>query len=125
MMNGCEVHEVIAAQLVAPRGLTAQASTFDRRDVVQAFAAQARDGASLEEIEAFADTLLDHPDIVPLAAGAGGHVERGDVIRRADGRTVSAIAEAPRYSTVELLSTEQQVIDNALARPKRAGRSSG
>ena len=106
----------IADELVSPRGLTAQASTFDRRDVVQAFAARARQGASLEEIEAATDALLCREEIVTLAAGAGEHVQRADVIRRADGRTVSAIADAPRYSTVELLATEQRVIDDVLQR---------
>jgi conjugative relaxase-like TrwC/TraI family protein len=109
-------HEQVAQRLLSPNGLTAKASTFDRRDVVQAVAAQARDGASLQEIEMFTDRLLGHAEVVPLTAGAGGHVQRADVIRRADGRTVSAIADAPRYSTVELLATEQQVVDEVLAR---------
>ncbi|MEA2233456.1 MAG: hypothetical protein QOD83_3272, partial [Solirubrobacteraceae bacterium] len=114
--RGLRSSEAIAAEFVSPRGLTAQSSTFDRRDVVQAFAAQARQGARLEEIEAFAEVLLGRDDVVTLAAGAGGHVQRADVIRRADGRTVSAIADTPRYSTVELLATEQQVIEGVMAR---------
>jgi conjugative relaxase-like TrwC/TraI family protein len=108
--------DVVAERLVSPRGLTAQASTFDRRDVVQAFAAAALDGANLEEIEARAELFLGREDVVTLAAGAGGHVQRADVIRRADGRTVAAVADAPRYSTVELLATEQQVVEGVLAR---------
>jgi hypothetical protein len=83
--------EALAAELVSPHGLTARASTFDRRDVVQAIAAQARGGASLHEIESLTDTLLGHQDVVTLAAGASGHVRRSDVIRRADGHTVAAL----------------------------------
>ena len=82
----------IADELLSPRGLTAQASTFDRRDVVRAFAARARGGASLNEIEAATDALLRREEIVTLAAGAGEHVQRADVIQRRDGRTVSAVA---------------------------------
>ena len=108
--------EDITDELLSPRGLTAQASTFDRRDVVRAFAARARAGASLDEIETATDALLRREEIVTLAAGAGEHVQRADVIRRADGRTVSAIAGAPRYSTVELLATEQRVIEDVLQR---------
>lgn len=101
---------------MSPRGLTAQASTFDRRDVVRAFAERARSGATLDEIESFADALLQRAEVVTLAVGAGEHVQRCDVIRRSDGRTVSAVAGAPRYSTVELLATEQRVVDGVLAR---------
>ena len=115
-------HEAVAAQLAVGSGLTAQASTFDRRDVVQAFAAQAREGASLAEVEAFADAFLRREEVVTLAAGAGAHVQRADVIRRADGRTVSAIADAPRYSTVELLATEQRVVDGVAGTPRRTRR---
>ncbi|MDX6720889.1 MAG: hypothetical protein QOJ63_3143 [Solirubrobacteraceae bacterium] len=97
---------------MSPRGLTAQASTLDRRDVVRAFAARARSSASLDEIETAADALLRREEIVTLAAGAGEHVQRADVIRRG----ASAIADAPRYSTVELLATEQRAIDGVLQR---------
>lgn len=83
---------------------------------MQAFAGQARDGATLDEIESFADMLVNRAEVVTLAAGAGEHVQRCDVIRRADGRTVSAVADAPCYSTVELLATEQRVVDGVLAR---------
>src|SRR4051794_10879404 len=41
----------IAAELVGRDGLTANASTFDRRDVVEAIASRARHGATLDEIE--------------------------------------------------------------------------
>ncbi len=108
--------DVVEERLVSSRGLTAQASTFDRRDVVRAFAGAAVDGAGLEEIERLTDMLVGRDDVVALAAGAGGHVQRADVIRRADGRTVAALADAPRYSTVELLATEQRAVENVLAR---------
>jgi len=120
--RGALPDDEVAERLVSARGLTARASTFDRRDVVQAFAAAAVDGASVEQIEVLADGLLGREEVVTLATGAGGHVQRADVIRRADGRIVAAVADAPRYSTVELLATEQQVVDSVLARRgERAG----
>jgi len=69
---------------------------------------------ALEQIETATDALLRREEIVTLAAGAGEYVQRADVIRRGDGRTVSAVAHAPRYSTVELLTTEQRVIVGVL-----------
>ena len=91
--------EEIAADLLSPRGLTAQASTFDRRDVVRAFAARARAGASLEEIETAADALLRREEIVTLAARrrsarpARGRDPARRRTHRVRGRTCSALLD--------------------------------
>jgi hypothetical protein len=66
----------------------------------------------------------DSPDAVLVwraqrLAGRHGHRDglgRGAVIRRSDGRTVLADAAERRYSTPELLTLEQRLVDRAVAR---------
>jgi conjugative relaxase-like TrwC/TraI family protein len=78
-----ELDAALMAQLRSSDGLTAQQSSFDRRDVVRAVAEAARHGASLPEIEAFADAFLSGEDVVTLAE-PGGRLRREDVIGRQD-----------------------------------------
>jgi hypothetical protein len=80
---------------------------------VRATAESSRDGASLVEIETFVDSFLANGDVVALAE-AGALLRREDVIRRRDGRLVSAVAASPKYSTPELLAIEQRVIDQVI-----------
>jgi conjugative relaxase-like TrwC/TraI family protein len=103
----------LIAKLASSEGLTAQQSSFDRRDVVRAVAEAARDGASLAEIESYVDRFLADGEVVTLAE-PGGLLRTQDVIRRRDGRLVPAIVATPRYSTAELLAVEQGVVDEAL-----------
>lgn len=103
----------LVARLISSDGITAQQSSFDRRDAVRAVAAAARHGATLGEIEAFVDRFLADREVVTLAE-PGALLRRRDVIRRRDGRVVSAIAHSPRYSTAGLLSLEQRVIAEAV-----------
>jgi conjugative relaxase-like TrwC/TraI family protein len=104
----------IADRLAGTGGLTAQASSFDRRDVICAFAGVARQGATLGEIEAFADAFLADRRVVALVGGGRGRRSDRDVLRLDDGRVVSAMGDATRYSTRELLGVEREVIDRAV-----------
>jgi hypothetical protein len=104
----------IADRLVSPSGLTAQASSFDRREVICAFAGATRQGATLGEVEAFADAFLADPRVVALVPSAQGHLSHRDVLRLDDGRVVPAMTDATRYSTRELLGVEREVIDRAV-----------
>jgi conjugative relaxase-like TrwC/TraI family protein len=85
--------------LAGPEGLTAQASTFARRDVVDQLARRLPVGTSatttLAQLEALADRFL---------------AERAVVVARDD-----QLAEV-RYSTPELLALEQRMLDGATAR---------
>jgi Ti-type conjugative transfer relaxase TraA len=86
----------LAERLEGPDGLTRDSSSFTRRDVLQAFAGHARDGATVASIESRADGFLARNGIVELEPRAG---ER-------------------RYSTSELLQIETAAIDHAQrARP--------
>lgn len=59
------------ATLLTANGLTREASTFDRRDVLRALAELARNGASVDHLETLTDQLVAGSGVVPLAkAGA-------------------------------------------------------
>jgi conjugative relaxase-like TrwC/TraI family protein len=86
--------EAAFEELVAPTGLTQNESTFGRREVLQALCQRAGQGATVQELERAADAFLRSPWVVPLANGQ--RVER-------------------RYSTVELVETEQRTVSTAVA----------
>ena len=81
--------------LAAPTGLTEQRSAFTRRDVLLALCEAAGQGARVSELEAAADALLHSPAVAPLLGRTTDHLE-------------------PRYSTVELLTTERVAVDTSL-----------
>ena len=109
----------ILTHLGSAEGLTKQASTFCRRDAVQAVCEQLPAGAEATDIEHLADQFLaadhqviqvtysDDEDLAPVA---------GDTIRRADGRAVSTRADTRRYSTHDLVALEASVIADAQRR---------
>jgi conjugative relaxase-like TrwC/TraI family protein len=84
-------------ELAGPAGLTAQASTFARRDVLDAMAKRLPVSASAErvlvELEELADEFLASGRAVPVT------VDRG--------------LEERRYSTPELLALERGLVDQA------------
>jgi conjugative relaxase-like TrwC/TraI family protein len=86
-------------RLLSETGLTAHATTFDRRSVLTALAETARDGAPLPLVEDAADRLLSSPEVVWL--------DRPD---RPGGD------DTHRYSTVELLGVEADLLTGALNR---------
>lgn len=78
---------LIAAEPVSRRGLTAQSSTFDRRDVVRRSRPARGRAQACRRSRRSRMRFLGRGEVVTLAAGAGAHVQRADVIRRADGWT--------------------------------------
>jgi conjugative relaxase-like TrwC/TraI family protein len=103
------------AELAGPHGLTEQASTFTRRDVLRAIAERHPDGAARHRIEALADDFLDSPAVVPVV-DADSRLCHRDSIRRPDGRVVSGDPNEARYSTPELLAIEHRLVATAIAR---------
>ena len=84
------------AELTGPTGLTADESTFERRDAVRAVAAALPDGATAAEVLAMADRVLADADVVALPGeGRGGE---------------------PRQTITELLAVEAAVLDGAASR---------
>lgn len=85
----------LAATLLGPKGLTAQDSTFERRDVVRAIAESLVDGASLDAIESAADFTLRRPEAVALERQGRG----GEALQ----------------TTRELLAVEAHLVETAVA----------
>ena len=83
--------DAAAERLEGPDGLTRERSAFTRREVVQAFAEAARDGALVEAIESTADAFLLRGEVVELDEAAG---ER-------------------RFTTRELLGIERELLNGA------------
>jgi conjugative relaxase-like TrwC/TraI family protein len=106
----------VAVDLLGAGGLTKQASSFTRRDVLRAVAERAGPGASVAEIEAKADQLLARPEVVELHTGAEPGLTATDVIRRADGSIVAAGVNEARWSTLELVEIEHRLVDQAITR---------
>jgi conjugative relaxase-like TrwC/TraI family protein len=78
--------------LVSPAGLTAKASAFDRRGVLQELAAAHVDGAPVAAVRAQADELIGRGEVVALKVGRSGE---------------------QLYSTVELLGVEEELVARA------------
>lgn len=126
--------ELVFDRLASSEGLTRQASTFSRADVIQAIAQAHLDGALRVEIEALADTFLRLPGVVPilpthnvsdLADGLVANADRAEVedllelassiqapaTSQRDADLVRGLVRERRYTTSELLGLEQSVID--------------
>ena len=107
--------DLIAAALAGPAGLTEQNSTFTRRVAIQGFCNRLELGAPVADVETFADRFLASDRVVPLAARAEGLTAK-DSIRVSDGRLIPGGVDEQNYSTAEMLSIEQDVIEHAIAR---------
>ncbi|MEX1009658.1 MAG: MobF family relaxase [Acidimicrobiia bacterium] len=100
----------IETELLGPDGLTARASTFDRRDVIQAWCNQLPHGAPTTEIERAADQTLARSSVLELDGTATVRM------RRHDGRRTEAPSLGARYTTTELFSLELRLLGDAEAR---------
>jgi conjugative relaxase-like TrwC/TraI family protein len=101
-----ELHRRVTA------GLTENASTFGRRDAVQALAADARRGLAVAEVLERASSLLVSPDVIPVV----GAPRDQDVIRRADGSVAPIPTGERRWSTPDMLAVEESLVASAMRR---------
>jgi conjugative relaxase-like TrwC/TraI family protein len=107
----------VADELLGPHGLTAKASTFNRRDVLRGIAERMPTGATVAEIEAMVDDLVTRAEVVQLinpTRGTGALAS--SVIRRSDGTVIATGLDEQRWSTVELIRLEQHLVDRAVGR---------
>ena len=129
--------EVLFERLASAEGLTERASTFGRAEVVKEIAGALPDGGTRNQIESLAETFLRTRDIVPLLPTHIAEqveeldgpidVERdrldvltgaeatGRLMRRRDGSLFPGIRHEHRYTTAELLVTEQRIIEQAIS----------
>lgn len=113
---------LLVDRLLGPEGLTEQASSFGRRDILRAIARATpllgEDGAAaLARMDALADRVLTDPRTVVLLNPT---LTSGEVIRLRDehGAITRVVRTQPerRYSTVDLLAAEHDLITRAVTR---------
>jgi hypothetical protein len=124
-------------RLASGEGLTERASTFGRAEVVKEIAAALPEGGTRHQLEHLAEAFLRTREIVPLlptpnseqaeeldplvdascdrAAALTGDEEGRRMMRRRDGSLFPGVRHEHRYTTVELLVTEQRIIEQARA----------
>lgn len=126
--------ETLFADLASPDGLTEHRSTFATPEVIQQIAAALPEGGTRAEIETLADSFLAGGDIIPLLPSPelepDGPAETDSIGEPAERRLVDdAMVPAmrthkgepfpaptlPKYTTAELLATEQRAIESAMA----------
>lgn len=102
-----------AALMAGEQGLTAQASTFTRREALQAWAELHPAGASAARIEELTDRWLAS-DLVVRVEGEPVPVGRNEVIATRRGTRVADVEE--RFTTPGMLRTERQLVEDAQRR---------
>jgi hypothetical protein len=122
-------------RLSSPQGLTERASTFGRSEVVKEIAGALLDGGTRNQIESLAGTFLDTRDVVALlptpntlraekpdadaACDRLGELAEAEAtgrpMRRRDGSLFPGVRHERRFTTTELLATEQRIIEQALS----------
>jgi hypothetical protein len=129
--------EVLFERLASAEGLTERASTFGRAEVIKEVAAALPEGGTRNHIEHLAETFLRAREVISLlpipnterVQEPDGPVDVGfdrlDVLteaeatgrpmRRRDGTLFPGISHEHRYTTTELLVTEQRIIEQAMA----------
>jgi ATP-dependent exoDNAse (exonuclease V) alpha subunit len=101
--------------LAGPDGLTRQAATFARGEVLQALCEALPRGSRVDphELERACDQFLATRAVALIPDGEARLA--GETFRRRDGRVLPAGAERLRYSTPEHLALERQLVDRAVA----------
>jgi conjugative relaxase-like TrwC/TraI family protein len=111
---GTDAAEALFATLASPEGLTAQASTFGRREVIQAICSALPHGGDIADVLTLTDAFLTSEHVVALSHTV--ELRACDVIRRLDGTVVPAHLDEGRFTTPEMIATEQRLVASALHR---------
>jgi hypothetical protein len=129
--------EALFERLASPDGLSRRASTFGRAEAVKEIAGGLPEGGTRQEIEHLAERFLATPEVVPLlptantepteeldplvdiacdrATELAGDEEGRRAMRRRDGSLFPGLRHERRYTTTELLATEQRIIEQAMS----------
>ena len=129
--------EPLFERLASAEGLTAQTSTFARADVIKAVAEALPEGGNRPEVETVADDFLQHSDVIPILPTQPTTDDLRDlpidltptglehllqitnstrpaqIMRRRDGDIFPGLTHERRYTTTELLTIEQRIVDRA------------
>lgn len=106
----------LADDLLSAEGLTKQASSFDRRDLLRAVCDRLPGGALVADIEDMADQVVDQHDVVRLVETEGPGLLTSNVIRRSDGTVIAADLGEARWSTAQLIGIERNVVARSTGR---------
>jgi len=122
--------------MASAEGLTAQASTFGRADAIRAVAEALPEGGRRPDIEHLADAFLGRSDVIPILPihpttdplkNLSIDLEPAElehllelvnstqprIMRRGNGDIFPGLVNERRYTTTELLTIEQRIIDRA------------
>ncbi|MCH7845651.1 MAG: relaxase domain-containing protein [Acidobacteria bacterium] len=124
-------------RLASSDGLTAESSTFGRAEIIMATAAALPEGGVRPTVEALTDGFLRRADVVPILPTQlddmselpidlsptnidhpmelAEAAKRSQAMRRSDGIIFPGPSHEQRYTTTELLTIEQRIVDRALA----------
>jgi conjugative relaxase-like TrwC/TraI family protein len=98
------------ARLASPCGLTAKRSTFDVRHVIEAICNALPNGAPVSSVLELAAGFLASEHVIPL------DIDRTSAMRRTDGTLVPSVDGLMRFTTPEMIVTEQQLLARAALR---------
>ena len=131
--------ESLFDRLASAEGLTAQTSTFARADVIKAVAEALPEGGKQLEVETAADDFLQRVEVIPILPAQPTTDDLRDLpvdlspteveqlleltnsskhtqtMRRRDGDIFPGLTNERRYTTTELLTVEQRIVDRAEA----------
>jgi len=128
--------EPIFERMASAEGLTAQASTFGRADAIRGVAEALPEGGRRADIEHLAEAFLHRSDVIPILpihptggslSDIGMDLEPAElehllelvnatqprIMRRGNGEIFPGLVNERRYTTTELLTIEQRIIDRA------------
>ncbi|HLJ07700.1 MAG TPA: AAA family ATPase, partial [Acidimicrobiia bacterium] len=111
---GTTAAEELFAALAAPDGLTAEVSTFGRKEVLQAICDRLPAGADIGQVVALASEFVGTDHCVSI--GVPERLWTNDILRELDGTVVPAHRDLLRWTTPDMLATETRLIDGARSR---------
>ena len=97
--------------LAAPDGLTAKRATFDARAVIEAICDELPHGGRVDQILELAAGFLASEHVLVIDGP-----DKSVSLRRTDGRLVPSAAGLCRYTTPEMVATEQHLLERAATR---------
>lgn len=109
-MLGTPEADALYTCLARPEGLTAKRSTFDVRQVIEGICDALPYGAPVDQVLALADGFLASEHVLAL------DMDREVSLRRADGRLVPSGDALCRFTTPEMVATEQRLLARAAER---------
>jgi conjugative relaxase-like TrwC/TraI family protein len=103
--------EALYEYLASPDGLTEKRSTFDVRHVIEAVCNELPNGARVDQVLELAARFLASDHVVAIDGP-----DRSVSLRRNDGQVVPSGAGLCRYTTPEMIATEQRLLARAVTR---------